>query len=261
MDTKQAYSPILDKDIVKMARVITKYVRFLSPRIVAAVAADNRQHAEAWRERLKARGVDPRLYLWDGSSCCFPGVRRHADQEKAAWKAGARPFRDALALDFNEYPQRIWTELAPEVDAQGYTLYHPLNHLVINAQIWASLEENDYLQGKGIYGLFTSAANIVFMPMVFIPLVNTNYWLRTLLVDRATELYGEVSSLLPPLVNLRRAEGEWNLRAFEWAPCEGEAPDASARLSAFLSARRATVDGLLEGSSRVLREWLAGSGV
>jgi hypothetical protein len=242
MDTK-AYSPILDKDIVKMARVITKYVRFLSPDIVAAVAADNRQCADAWRGRLSACGVDARLYLWDGSSCCFPGVRRHANQEKTAWKVGARVFRDALTLDFNEYPQRIWTALASDIGAQGYTLYHPLNHLVINAQIRASLEMNKYLQGKGLYGLFTAAANIVFVPTVFISLVNTNHWLRTLLIDRATELYGEVSALLPPLVSLRRGEGEWNLRAFEWAPCEGEDADASTRLNAFLSARRAAVDG------------------
>jgi hypothetical protein len=246
MDAKQAYAPILDKDIVKMARVVTRYIRFLSPGIVAAITADNRQCAVAWRARLKARGVDPRLYLWDGSSCCFPGVRRHADQEKTAWKAGDRVFRDALALDFNEYPQRIWTALASDTGAKGYTLYHPLNHLVINAQIWASLEENEYLQGKGLYGLFTAAANIVFVPTVFTSLVNANHWLRTLLVERAAELYGEVSALLPPLVSLRRGEGEWNLRAFKWAPCEGEDADASARLSAFLTARRAAVDGLLD---------------
>jgi hypothetical protein len=250
MNTKQTQTLFSDMDMLRMARVITRYVRFLSPGIIAAVTADNRQYADAWRARLNARGVDARLYLWDGSSCCFPGVRRHADQEKAALKAGVRVFRDALVLDFNEYPQRICTALVPDIGAQGYTLYHPLNHLVISAQIWASLEENEYLQGKGLYGLFTAATNIVFVPTVFISLVNTNYWLRTLLVDRATELYGEMSALLPPLVSLRRGEGEWNLRAFKWAPCEGEGADASARLRAFLTARRATVEGLLDGGRR-----------
>jgi hypothetical protein len=248
MDKKQAElrSPFRDKDLMKMARVVTKYVRFLDPAIVAAIVDDNRRYARDWSARISAQGIDPRLYLWDGSACCIPGVRRYVDAEKGAWKRGHAGFRDALALDSNEYPRWIWATLLPEctaeLEAQGYTIFHPLNHRVINGQVQASLEVNTYLQGRGLYGLFTSAANIVYMPHVFVTLLNSDHWLRTLLLERQAELYGVVSELLPPQVKVRRSEGEWNLRAFEWAPCEGA---ESAWAQSFLATRRVKVDELL----------------
>jgi hypothetical protein len=250
MDKKQAAvcCPFQDKDLMKLARVVTKYVRFLDPAIVAAVSDDNRRCADAWGARLLAQGIDPRLYLWDGSACCIPGVRRYVDAEKGAWRRGHTVLKDALALDSNEYPRWIWATLLPEraaeLEAQDYTIFHPLNHRVINAQVQASLEVNTYLQGRGLYGLFTSAANIVYMPNVFITLMNTNHWLRTLLFERQMELYGVVSALLPPQVDVHRGAGEWNLRAFEWAPCEGA---EAAWLPSFLAARSAIVDELLVG--------------
>jgi hypothetical protein len=257
MDKKQAAvcSPFQDKDLMKMARVVTKYTRFLDPAIVAAVSDDNRRYADDWSARLSAQGVDPRLYLWGGSACCIPGVRRYVDAEKGAWKRGRTVFKDALALDSNEYPRWIWATLLPEraaeLEAQDYIIFHPLNHRVINAQVQASLEVNTYLQGRGLYGLFTSAANLVYAPNVLIALMNSNHWLRTLLLERQAELYGAVSAILPPQVRVRRSEGEWNLRAFEWAPCEGAggAGDASGvasvRMQSFLAARRVKVDELL----------------
>jgi hypothetical protein len=154
-------------------------------------------------------------------------------------------YRDALALDFNEYPRWIWSALVPELtaelEAQHYAIFYPLNHKVINAQVQASLEVNTYLQGRGLYGIFTSAANIAYAPNVLITLMNTNHWLRTLFLERQAELYGSVSAILPPQVSVRRGVGEWNLKAFEWAPCEGD----SAQVQAFLAARRAKVEALL----------------
>jgi hypothetical protein len=249
MDKKQteAGSPFQDKDLMKMARVVTKYVRFLDPAIVAVVSNDNRRYADDWGARLSAQGIDPRLYLWEGSACCIPGVRRCVETEKGAWRRGCKVFKDALALDFNEYPRLIWSTLMPErtaeLEAQNYIIFHLLDQRVINAQVQTSLEVNTYLQGHGLYGLFTSAANLVYVPNVFISLMNSNHWLRTLLLERQAELYGVVSALLPPQVSVRRSAGEWNLKAFEWAPCE-EATN-SAWIPSFLEARCVMVDELL----------------
>ncbi|MDR1326645.1 MAG: hypothetical protein LBK00_11485 [Treponema sp.] len=235
------------KDLVKIARVITKYVHFLDPAIVAAIAEDNRENSRDWRLRLSALGVDPRLYLWEDSACCFPGVRRCLDAEKGVWRRGRRVFRDALAVDYDEYPRWVWSALIPEraaeFEGQRYAIFHPLNHKVINAQVEASLEENRYLDGRGLYGLFTSAANIAYAPAALIALMNTEHWLRTLFVERQAELYAPVSTMLPPRVRVRRSPGEWNLKAFDWAPCEGVADSACVR--AFLEARRVKLDALL----------------
>jgi hypothetical protein len=75
--------------------------------------------------------------------------------------------------------------------------------------------------------------------------MNTNHWLRTLILDRQAELYGSVSEILPPQVSVRRGAGEWNLKAFEWAPCEGAGAADSARLPALLAARSARINALL----------------
>lgn len=247
MAKKQAGVSFLTKDLVKMARVISKYVRFLDPAIVAAIVEDNRENSHDWRFRLSVRGVDPSLYLWEGSACCFPGVRRYLNEEKGAWQNGPKVFKDALALDHDEYPRSVWSALMPrraaEFEGQRYGIFHPLNHKAINVQVDASLEVNTYLKGRGLYGLFTSAANIAYAPNVLIGLMNTEHWLRTLFVERQTALYASVGAILPPRVSVRRDKGEWNLKAFEWAPYESA---DSAHIAAFLAERRARIDALLK---------------
>ncbi|MDR2535645.1 MAG: hypothetical protein LBD29_06390, partial [Treponema sp.] len=95
------WSDPADEDMLQMALVITKYVRFFDPAVVWAVAQDNRRQGKRWTGLLRDRGVDPRLYLWDGSPCCFPGVRRYrGGAEKAAYTnpqdAAGLTFPDAL---------------------------------------------------------------------------------------------------------------------------------------------------------------------
>ena len=46
--------------------------RFLKPEIVAAIAEDTRRHATEWSLRFRECGIDPAIYLWDGSPCVFP---------------------------------------------------------------------------------------------------------------------------------------------------------------------------------------------
>jgi hypothetical protein len=56
----------------------------------------------------------------------------------------------------------------------------------------------------------------------------------TLAAERQAQFYAAVSA--------RHGAGEWNLKAFEWAPCEGVAD--SARVRAFLAARCAKREAL-----------------
>jgi hypothetical protein len=64
------------EDLVQLARLTTPHIRFLHPDIVRFIVADNELHRERWGDRLTEHGVDPSLYLWEGSPCAFPGVRR-----------------------------------------------------------------------------------------------------------------------------------------------------------------------------------------
>ena len=73
-----------DEDLLKLAQAMAPFVRFLNPGIVYAVVEDNRRMAADWSVRLEAFGIDPTIYLWEGSPCAFPGVRRYAGSTETA---------------------------------------------------------------------------------------------------------------------------------------------------------------------------------
>lgn len=62
-----------DADILQLVRVLTPLVRFLHPDIVAAVVEDNRKHSSDWRAKFERIGIEPDIYLWDGSPLRIPG--------------------------------------------------------------------------------------------------------------------------------------------------------------------------------------------
>ncbi|MDR2535145.1 MAG: hypothetical protein LBD29_03825, partial [Treponema sp.] len=235
-----------------MAQVITKYVRFIDPHIVHAVVQDNRRHQERWSALLRDRGIDPQLYLWEGSSCCFPGVRRYrGDLEKAAYTSrqntGEGAFPDALVLDFNEYPKKLCTSiLGDSLSAvlHSYSLIHVLGHTAITNLMWIEAPENQYILDKGVYGLFTSPANTIYAPNSLLNTISLNPKLKSLLVERQLRLYRKVCTILPEGMKLysdRRDRGEaWHIDRFEWAPCFGA--DFSAK--AFLAYRQETMNAL-----------------
>ena len=101
------------EDSLLLAQIAMRYVRFLDPKIVAAIADDNEVRRGEWCESLASCGVDPSLYLWDGSPCAFPGVRRHA----GSWEINRlrdsnsdySDITDAICIDDNDYPKQIWS--------------------------------------------------------------------------------------------------------------------------------------------------------
>jgi hypothetical protein len=225
-------------DMLKMARVITKYVHFLDPAIVGAVAQDNRLHTAEWSALLAKRGVDPRLYLWEDSPCCFPGIRRSFGAAEKAYCGKGPLFQDALELDYNERPKEIWAYVMDEIPS-GYTLMHLLGHGELNHQVRVELELNEYLRGKGIYGLFTSPGSTVYVPNAFLTAINTSPRLRGLLIAKQQELYGGVCAIVPRFVRILPPSegGGWKFSSFEWAPCSG-----SGGIQDFLQYRNAAMD-------------------
>ena len=106
-----------ENDILHLATVITPLVRFLHPEIVQRVVHDNGVNRGAWSAELQRLGIDPDIYLWEGSPCAFPGVRRYAGSQEIAQfrkRTGDSPERpaDCLCLDDNDYPKHIWANLA-----------------------------------------------------------------------------------------------------------------------------------------------------
>ncbi len=58
-----------DNELLQLAKMTTRYLCFLHPDIIRSVVKDTEDRREEWSDRLKKRGIDPALYLWQHSPC------------------------------------------------------------------------------------------------------------------------------------------------------------------------------------------------
>ena len=249
-----------DEDLLELARAMAPFVRFLDPGIVYAVVQDNRRLGAEWRSRLAELGIDPAIYLWEGSPCAFPGVRRHAGStEIAAFRRRAAPDEapsQCLALDDNDYPKHLWAFVFTgkqfrKRGPDGYQLAHLFDHKA-HGNRWR--DELDLPPNTDepapLYGLFTSAANSVYAPGAFLRPTDFSPRLRSLIQRRALQLYGNICRVVPPPLALKPCEDpSWALDNFRWsAPVGGmdHVPD-------FLEFRRERISELIDKRQAGLR--------
>ena len=243
-----------------LAQVLAPLVRFLQPEIIAALVEDTQRHAKEWSAHLRERSIDPAIYLWDGSPCAFPGVRRHAgSKEISAFRRQSA--QDALpphclAIDDNDYPKHVWTFIFTGKPFRkrgpvGYQLGHLVDHKE-HGNRWR--EELDFVGGRAepplLFGLFTSATNAAYFPTAFLRPTDFSFHLRSLVQRRAQQLYGEVCRLLPSGLQVKPCDDpEWDLERFHWSPPVGHATN----VPAFLEYRRHRIDELLRSRATETR--------
>ncbi len=216
-----------DEDMLELARAMTPFVRFLDPGIVYAITEDNRRMGADWSSRLEALGIDPGIYLWQGSPCAFPGVRRYAGStEIAVFRQRATSDEvppQCLALDDNDYPKHLWAfaftgKPFRKRGPDGYQLAHLFDHKE-HGNRWR--EELDIPPGakepEPPYGLFTSAANLAYVPGAFLRPTDFSPRLRSLIQRRALQLYGNICRIVPPPLAVKPCEDpNWSLDNFRW---------------------------------------------
>ena len=201
---------------------------------------------------MDALGIDPESYLWNGSPCAFPGVRRHAGAEEiSAFRNRSAPdIRTAqcLALDDHDYTKHLWAfaltgrpfrKRGPE----GYQLAHLFDHKE-HGNRWN--EELDVEAGGDtpgpLFGLFTSAASTAYLPAAFLRPTDFSHALRTLLQRRAVSLYSDVCRPIPPPLRIKACEDPmWSLDRFLWNDPVGNPGQATA----FLDFRHERMEELL----------------
>ncbi len=246
--------------LLELAQVLAPLVRFLDPEIVAAVAENNRRYRTDWSRRLLKHGIDPEIYLWDGSPCTFPGVRRHAgSKEISAFRPQSHPDafpRHCLAVDDNDYPKHLWSYVLTgkpfrKKGPDGYQLGHLLDHKE-HGNRWR--EELDLLSRSEeplpLFGLFTSAANAAYFPSAFLRPTDFSFRLRSLLQRRAKFLYSGVCRFLPSGLDVKPCDDRsWHLDVFDWAPPVG----GKTHLSVFLEFRHDRIDELFRTRDEALR--------
>ena len=244
------------EDLLLLARSLSQFVRFLNPEIVAAIVDDNERQRPDWETALRGRGIDPSAYLWEGSATMFPGVRRHVGAtEVANFHQGRRStIGDALLLDDNHYPKQVWSFILRGRPFQnfgptGFQLAHLVDHKAYHNRGAQELVGAAAANANGqvsFPGLFTSAANIAYVSSEFLRPTDFSLLLRSLLLRRASDLYGQVCRLLPDGLSVRGpASEDWNTSKFTWADTVGTGD----HVQMFLDYRRAVMEQLLRGSA------------
>ena len=234
--------------------------RFLKPEILAAIAEDTRRHATEWSLRFRECGIDPAIYLWDGSPCVFPGVRRHAgSREIAEFRRQSpqdTPPPHCLAIDDNDYPKHLWAFVftGKSFRKKGPDCYQ-LGHLVDHKEHGNRWREELRVVGEDrepplLFGLFTSAANTAYFPSAFLRPTDFSFHLRSLVQRRAQHLYSDVCLVLPPGLELQPGiHPSWEPERFQWNAPVGQ----PTHVPAFLEYRRRRIDELLRNRADALR--------
>jgi len=120
-----------EQETLALAKVVTRYVRFLHPDIIAAVVTNNELYRTDWSAKLTALDIDATSYLWPGSACTFPGIRRYAGAaEIKEFRSGNRPRpKQALDIDDNDYPKHIWSFVCRRPSGRAF-LFVPTEFLL-----------------------------------------------------------------------------------------------------------------------------------
>lgn len=247
-------------EILAMAHLVVPFVRFLSPDIIRAVVEDNEQHRQSWIEALEKCGVNPAAYLWLGSPCAFPGVRRYAGSQEVAAHRGhthldnSQPL-NALALDDNDYPKQIWSFVFRGVrfskfGPEGYALAHLADHKDHGNRFEQDFQITETTNLRSLFGLYTCPTNTVYIPLSLIKPTDFVGTIRALLVRQAQQLYGSFCNILPPFLRIPEASSpEWNVTEFKWSDPVG----TKRRMESFLEFRYTILAKLIEASRSVLK--------
>lgn len=244
-------------EVLALAHIAIPYVRFLDPEIVRAVVEDTERNRTEWVSALKSKQIDPMCYLWEGSPCAFPGVRRYAGSQEIAAHRGHVELNktkstNALALDDNDYPKQIWSFVfrGKKFSKQGpasYALAHLADHKDYRNRFGQDFEviEADE-SNRSMFGLYTCISNTVYIPTTLIKPTDFVGTIRALLIRRAQEMYGSICQILPPFLRIPSAPSrDWSVGEFRWAEPVG----STKFIKSFLDFRNDRLAMLLNSST------------
>jgi hypothetical protein len=214
-----------DEEEQVLARVLLPYVKILQPSIVELISEDNNKQLGEWRDKFEALGINAGIYLWENSPVTFPGVRRHVgSQETTLFRSGPKQSKgeNALFLDDNTYPKQIWSFALRNKphgmkNPENYSLAHIVDHKDHNTRNVSEVKGYEKVEEKNLFaGLYTSCANIIYIPTSFVKPTDHNSKIRRLLIQIVYKYYGNLCNILPYNLkfNLDAITEQWKLENF-----------------------------------------------
>lgn len=205
------WPPVSNAHAELLTRLVVPYARWIRKGLIEQLVIANMTDLSRWQKLLREKNIEPDLYLWTGSACAYPGIRRKNGKTETVGGTGTQSL--ALDIDGNALGKRAWGILAHSANSfkkvrKDYELVHLFPH---KADEWGKLLDllpsnvrdqvpplyQKQLRDHGLPGLFSNPANTCFLPSALVRPTDGDSLLRRALWVHALDLYG-VATLLPP---------------------------------------------------------------
>ena len=180
----------------EICSILAQLSYHIHPQIVELIQVRNSEEYETFSQLFQDR-IGVSHYLFDGSACVFPGVRRYVSGQG---KTRSYNHSYRAIIDDNKFPRHIWTFLVNGKTYNGpnwhktglneFELAHIFTHK--ESEIEPEKAFFDSIQSDlHPYGDFTSACNVVLLPKGMVRPTDNSRAIKAAFYMRYVELYGE----------------------------------------------------------------------
>lgn len=165
---KPIWPNLIEQEQHNIAKALARVTHHMHPKVVARIREINADHEERARlEAILPECIEREAWLYPGSACVFPGVRRFVGRVKKKQLLKYVP-KEGCIIDDNRFPRNLWTFLAigehytgPNWKNSGlsaFELAHIFSHKHEKQELeWEVFKEHE--KKLKPYGLFTCASN------------------------------------------------------------------------------------------------------
>jgi len=179
-----------------ICKILAQLCYHIHPKIIHRIQAENEKEYDYFCN-LFSSIIDIESYLFKGSACIFPGVRRYVSG-KGKKKQYNEKYR--AIIDDNTFPRHLWCFLVnnktyngPNWKESGLNQYE-LAHIFTHKQTELELEKDFFKEFDckiQPHGDFTCACNIVLLPKGTVRPTDNSKVIKSVFYKRYIELYGE----------------------------------------------------------------------
>ncbi|HDM8170192.1 TPA: hypothetical protein P0E23_002812 [Vibrio harveyi] len=180
----------------EICQILAQLAFHIHPKVVERIQRKNQEEFRYFRELFDGK-IDVNDYLFDGSACVFPGVKRYVSGQGK--KRAFNPEYSAI-IDDNTFPRHLWCFLengrtynGPSWQKSGLNQFE-LAHIFTHKSSELDLERaffdtvNDDLRP---FGDFSCAGNITLLPKGTVRPTDNSPAIKAVFYQRFISLYGE----------------------------------------------------------------------
>lgn len=195
MDTKIFSNRVCEFE-QQIAAILARLAHHVHPAIVEQIQKRNIDEFDYFSDLFQDR-IPVDSYLYDGSACVFPGVKRYVSGKGK--KKSYNPEYAAI-IDDNTFPRHLWCYIAGGKSYSGpawknlglseFELAHIFSHkeseLATEKSFFASFDRSLLP-----YGDFSCACNTILLPKGTVRPTDNSHAIKSIFYRRYIDLYGE----------------------------------------------------------------------